>query len=55
MIHYLLIKMTNQIVSYSTCQKNHPYHQCVLINNAKVNQTTKCWWLCVEYVIKQIY
>jgi hypothetical protein len=26
MVHGLLIKMTNQIVSYSTCRKNHPNH-----------------------------
>jgi hypothetical protein len=26
MVHCLLIKMTNQIVSYSTCHKNHPNH-----------------------------
>ncbi len=43
------------VLEYNNVLGKKKLQKCVLINNAKVNRTTKCWWLCVEYVIEHQY
>jgi hypothetical protein len=43
------------VLEYNNVFGTRQLQKCVLINSAKVNWTTKCWWLCVEYVIEHQY